>query len=146
MLPRLSSEPTPGPVTTSSASVACRCDPEPIAKLVATVAAPAATLFGVVSRKRRLRHEIRENLALVKELKSDEALWKVSPAGAWLQGKIALDVARLAGQPLGTRKKPIPWGSVVLAGFLFIVLACGRPSLLEKTLSGILSSQVQSQC
>jgi hypothetical protein len=35
-----------------------------------------------------------------------------------MQGKVALDVAKLAGVPLGTPKTPIPKGSVAFAGIL----------------------------
>ena len=87
-------------------------------KAAAAAAVSIGTLIGVGNRRKRLRNEIRENLALVKELEKDEVLRSHSPAVVWLQGRIAIDVARLSGQPLGTPKRPIPWGSVVFAAVL----------------------------
>jgi hypothetical protein len=93
-------------------------NPDTIAQTVAAVLAPLITLIGLASRHRRLRSAIRENLALLEELQKDEVLREHTPACGWLQGKVALDVAKLAGQPLGTPKKPIPKGSAVLAVIL----------------------------
>lgn len=96
-------------------------DPEGIAKSVVAVVAPLATLVRVGGRRRRLRNEIRENLALLGDLEKDDVLREHTPAAGWLQGRIALDVARLTGRPLGAPKKPIPWGSVVAAAVLTLV-------------------------
>lgn len=95
--------------------------PESITQTVIAVLAPLTTLVGLASRRRRLRAEIREDLSLLQELKKDEILVGHTPACGWLQGRIALDVARLTGVQLGTPKKPIPKGSVALA----LLLACG---------------------
>jgi len=80
-------------------------------------------LIGLGSRRRRLRYEIRENLALVKLIEDDELLRDHTPAAAWLQGKITVDVARLSGRSLGTPKKPIPWASLVVAAICGASLA-----------------------
>ena len=96
-------------------------DLEAIVKAALTVGTPLAAVAGFGSRRRRLRHEIRENLALVDEVEKHAPLRDASLASAWLQGRIALDIARLTEQDFGTKKKPIPWGSVVLA----LVLASG---------------------
>jgi hypothetical protein len=93
-------------------------DLEALIKAVAATAISIVTLVSVGSRRKRLRNEIRENLALVKELEKDEVLHSHSHTVAWLQGRIAVDVARLSRQPLGTPKKPIPWGSVGIAAVL----------------------------
>lgn len=93
-------------------------NPDTIAQTVAAVLAPLITLIGLASRHRRLRSAIRENLALLAELQKDEVLRDHTPACGWLQGKVAIDVAKLAGQPLGTPKKPIPKGSVAFAVIL----------------------------
>ena len=93
-------------------------DIEAIAKGAITVAAPLAALIGVGSRKRRLRNEIRENLALVAEIEKSEVLREHTPAAGWMQGRIVLDVAKLSGTQLGTLKKPIATGSVALAAVL----------------------------
>lgn len=90
-------------------------DFESVAKAVAAVATPVAALAGVASRRKRLRNEIRENLALAEELQKNAILNEHTPVSVWLYGRIALDVARLTGQPLGVPKKPIPKGSVVVA-------------------------------
>jgi hypothetical protein len=89
-------------------------------KLVLSIAVPLLAAIGIGSRRRVLRAEIRENLELVKLLAEDEILSAHTPARGWLQGKIAVDVARLAGQRLGNPKKPIMWGSVVLAALLAV--------------------------
>jgi hypothetical protein len=94
--------------------------PESIAQAVTAVLAPLITLIGLASRRRRLRNDIRENLALLQEIDKDEILRDHSPASGWLKGKVVLDVAKLAGQPLGTPKKPIPKGSMAFAGVLAI--------------------------
>lgn len=97
--------------------------PEGIANAVVSVLAAAGTLAGVTSRTRRRRNEIKENLALAEELQKNTILRDHTPAVAWLHGKIALDVAKLSGQPIGAPKKPIPKGSVVFATIL--LLGCG---------------------
>ncbi len=94
--------------------------PEGIANAIVSLLAAAGTLVSVVSRTRRRRNEIRENLSLAEELEKNRILREHTPAVAWLHGKIVLDVAKLAGQPLGAPKKPIPKGSVVFAGFIFL--------------------------
>jgi hypothetical protein len=91
---------------------------ESIVQTVTAVLAPLITLIGLASRRRRLRSEIRENLSLLQEIEKDEVLREHTPAPGWIQGKVALDVAKLAGVPLGTPKKPIPKGSVAFAGIL----------------------------
>ena len=79
---------------------------------------PLATLITFFSRRRRLRNEIRENLSLLIELDKDEILKEHSPAAMWLRGKVVIDVAKLSGQPLGTPKKPVPKGGLILAALL----------------------------
>ena len=73
----------------------------------------AIAQFG--SRKRRLRHAIKENLDLVADIEKNATLSQLTPATTWLQGRIAVDIARLAGHRLGTPKKPIEWGSLAAA-------------------------------
>ena len=90
-------------------------NPDAIVQVVAGVMTPLISLITFFSRRKRLRNEIRENLALVQELDKDEVLKQHSPAAMWLRGKISIDVAKLAGFPLGTPKKPVPWGSVTVA-------------------------------
>ncbi|QUC55559.1 hypothetical protein IOD14_01435 [Streptomyces sp. A2-16] len=94
--------------------------PEGIANAVVSVLAAAGTLAGVTSRTRRRRNEIKENLALAEELQKNEILRDHTPAVAWLHGKIALDVARLSGQPIGAPKKPIPKGALIFATVLLL--------------------------
>ena len=89
-------------------------------KLVLSILVPLLTAIGIGSRRRALRTAIRENLELVKLLSEDEILSTHSPARGWLQGKIAVDVARLAGRQLGNPKKPIPWGGMIVAAVLAI--------------------------
>lgn len=98
-------------------------DFEAITKAIVAVVVPLATLIGVGGRRARLRREVRDNLAVVRELEQDPVLREHTPAAAWLQGKIAVDVARLAGHRLGTPKKPVPWGTVVVTILLTIGFA-----------------------
>lgn len=93
-------------------------DLEAIAKTAVTVGAPLAGLIGWGGRRRRLRAEIRDNLALLDELKKDPLFSQRTSTVGWLAGKIVVDIARLAGQPLGPKKKPILWGSVIAASIL----------------------------
>ncbi|MFG5719927.1 hypothetical protein [Streptomyces murinus] len=93
---------------------------EGIANAVVSVLAAAGTLVSVTSRTRRRRNEIKENLSLAEELQKNTILRDHTPAVAWLHAKIALDVAKLSGQPIGAPKKPIPKGSVVFATILFL--------------------------
>ncbi|GGS01587.1 hypothetical protein GCM10010269_45610 [Streptomyces humidus] len=104
----------------SPARYAQHMNPEGIANAVVSVLAAAGTLAGVTSRTRRRRNEIRENLSLAEELQKNTILRDHTPAVAWLHGKIALDVAKLSGQPIGAPKKPIPKGSVVFATILLL--------------------------
>jgi hypothetical protein len=89
-----------------------------IAQTMISVVTPLITLITFFSRRRRLRNEIRENLSLLIELDKDEVLKEHTPAAMRLRGKIVIDVAKLSGQPLGTPKKPVPKGSVILAALL----------------------------
>lgn len=94
-------------------------NPVAIAQAFAAVVAPLITLVGLVSRRRRLRAEIRDNLSLLRELEKEEVFRNHTPTCGWLAGKIVIDIAKLTGEPLGARKKPIPWGSVAAASLFF---------------------------
>jgi hypothetical protein len=102
----------------SQGTVTSVIDLEPLAKTAATVLVPLLAAIRIGGRRGRLRKEIRENLTLVHDLEQDPVLREHTPAAAWLQGKIAIDVARLAGHPLGTPKRPLPVGSMILSGVL----------------------------
>lgn len=91
---------------------------EAITKAILTVVIPLLTMIGFGSRRMRLRNEIRENLTLVDEIEKHEPLREHTPAVIWLQGRIALDVAKISGQNLGTPKAPIQKGSVAFAAVL----------------------------
>jgi len=93
-------------------------DVESIVKAGLAIGAPLATVVGFGGRNRRLRHDIRENLALVDEVEKHAPLREVSLSSAWLQGRVALDIAKLTGQDFGARKKPIQWSSVLFAFLL----------------------------
>ena len=93
-------------------------DFDAIAKAVVTIGTPLAALIGFGSRRKRLRAEVRDNIALLEELRKDAVLSQHTPTIGWLAGKVIVDVARLSGEPLGPKKKPIPKGSVFVA-FLF---------------------------
>jgi len=95
-------------------------NPEAIANAAATVVASLGTVLGIASRRKRLRSEIRENLTLSEELEKNALLRDQTPAVVWLNTKIALDVAKLSGQQLGTPKNPIKWRIVA---FTFLVAA-----------------------
>lgn len=95
-------------------------DPQSIASAIATIATPALALIGIGGRRARLRKEIRENLALIDDIETKPALSDLAMGSAWMKGRVVVDLARLAGHELGTRKKPIQWGSVVLAALLGI--------------------------
>lgn len=98
----------------------CRVNPATITQAVAAILAPLITLIGLASRRRRLRNEIRDNLSLLRELEKDEIFRDHTPTCGWLAGKIVVDTAKLTGEPLGVRKKPIPKGSVAFAAVLFV--------------------------
>ncbi|MGV9423457.1 hypothetical protein ACWDO7_04080 [Streptomyces sp. NPDC003656] len=98
-------------------------NPETIANAAATVVTSLGTFLGIASRRKRLRGEIRENLTLSEELEKNSLLRDQTPAVVWLNAKIALDVAKLSGQQLGTPKKPIKWGSATLT--LLVAAAFG---------------------
>ncbi len=98
-------------------------DLESLFKSVVSIATPLLALVSLGARRRHLRSEVRDNLALIEEIKKDQVISQHSPAVGMLSGKIVLDVAKLAGQPLGAKKKPIPWGSVVMASLLALGLA-----------------------
>lgn len=93
---------------------------EAITKAVLAVVIPLLTMIGFGSRRMRLRNEIRENLTLVDEIDKHELLRDHTPARIWLQGRIALDVAKISGQNLGTPKAPIQKGSVAFAAVLLL--------------------------
>jgi len=92
--------------------------PESIVQAGMAVLTSLGTLVGVASRKRRLRREIMDNLELIAELEKIAVLRDQTPVIGWLQGKVALDVAKLANVKLDTGKTPIPWGSVATAAIL----------------------------
>lgn len=87
------------------------------------VVLPILTAVGIGSRRSRLRNEIRENLALVEEVQKHALLSDHTLSSAWLQGRIATDIARLTGQTGGKKEKPIQKGSAGLA--LVLALAFG---------------------
>src|SRR5262245_33612825 len=95
-------------------------DVEGVLQAGTTILTPLAAVVGLLSRKRRWRNEIRENLSLVQELDKDEVLREQTPASMLLRGKILLDVAKFSGQPLGTPKKPVSKGAVAFAAVLVI--------------------------
>lgn len=90
-------------------------DIDAIVQAVTAIATPLAAVATVLSRRQRLRKDIRENLSLAEEIEKNRILREHTPTVLWIHGKITLDVARLTGQKLGTPKKPIPVGSFILA-------------------------------
>lgn len=90
-------------------------DIDAVTQAIVAIATPLVAIIGVGSRKRRLRNDIKENLALVESVQKNDVLREHTPALGWLQGRIAVDIARLSGQPLGTPKRPIPRGSLIVA-------------------------------
>lgn len=90
-------------------------------KAVLSIGTPLATVIGVGGRRSRLRRHIRENVAVLKLIDEDPGLSQHTPARGWLEGRIAVDVAKLAGQPLGTPKKPIPVGSLIFSVVVAVV-------------------------
>ncbi|SEG46255.1 hypothetical protein SAMN05216223_105314 [Actinacidiphila yanglinensis] len=89
--------------------------PESIANAAVSVIGSFGALAGVLSRNKRLRGNIRDNLRLLDELQANSVIRDHTPAITWLSGRVALDVARLAKQPLGNPKRPISKGGVTLA-------------------------------
>jgi hypothetical protein len=55
--------------------------PESIVQTVAAAVAPLITLIGLMSRRRRLLGEIRDNLSLLQEIQKDEVLSEHTPNG-----------------------------------------------------------------
>lgn len=93
-------------------------DADTLVQVIAGVMTPLISLATYFSRRSRLRHSIRENLALIQELDKDDVLQQHTPAAMWLRGRVVLDVAKLTGQSGGVTKKPVPKGSVIFAGLL----------------------------
>lgn len=106
-------------------------DLKTLVETLIAIATPLLALISVGARRRHLRTEVRDNLALIEEIKKDQVISQYSPAIGMLSGKVVLDVAKLAGQSLGGRKKPIPWGSAIVAslltlGFAYLTYAINR--------------------
>jgi hypothetical protein len=98
-------------------------DLEAIAKALVTFGAPLAALITVGGRRRRLRNDIKENLALIEEVEKHDSLREHTLASGWLQGRIALDIAKLTGHDFDASKKPIPSGPVVSAFVITVAFA-----------------------
>jgi hypothetical protein len=84
---------------------------------------PLTAAIDFLTPQRRVRGNVRDNLALLQELEKDDAL-RETEAPAWLREQIVRDVARLSRQVQEAPKKPIEWGSllayiVFVAGFGF---------------------------
>jgi hypothetical protein len=92
--------------------------PESIASAVISVIGSLGGLGGILSKNRRLRSNIRDNLRLLDELQANPSIRDETPATSWLSAAVALDVARLAKVPLGNPKTPIPKGSIVWAAII----------------------------
>lgn len=90
-------------------------DLETVAKAGAVIITPLLAVVSFGARRRHLRSEVQDNLALIEEIKKDKLLSQHSPAIGMLSGKIVLDVAKLSGQPFGDQKKPISWSAVIWA-------------------------------
>ena len=83
-----------------------------------TLVVSILALFKWGERQKALREQIAGELELLADVERNAILNRHTGAPAWLHGKIVLDIAKLTGAPLGARKKPIPWGSVILAAIL----------------------------
>jgi hypothetical protein len=92
-----------------------------VLQALAAIIAPLIGIVGLLSRRRRLRSEIRDNIALLHEADRDQSLREYTPALNWLRGKITIDIARITGQPLGSPKKPIPKGSLAFSAIIGLV-------------------------
>ncbi|MHA6510031.1 hypothetical protein [Tessaracoccus sp. Y1736] len=90
-------------------------------KTLGTLAASAFAVFKFGARQSSLREHIKGDLELIDELNKNSLLRDHTEASAWLSGKILLDVAKLSGAPIGAKKKPIPWGTVVFATLVVVV-------------------------
>lgn len=100
-----------------------------LAQAFTAIVAAAGSLLGISNRAQRRRADIRANLELLAEIEKSEIVREGTPAQNWLASRIALDVAQLAGVRLGSRKRPIQWGSVVLVGVLALGLGVWTASL-----------------
>ena len=83
---------------------------------VGTLFVSVLALFKWGERQKALRDQIAGELELLASVEKNQILNDHTGAPTWLHGKILLDIAKLTGVPIGTKKKPIPWGSVILAG------------------------------
>lgn len=96
-------------------------DWEKLLGTLGAIAASAFALFKFGARQKALREQIRGDLELIEELQKNSVLRQQTGTIAWLHGKVVVDVAKLARVPLGTRKRPIQWGSLSFA----VIVALG---------------------
>jgi hypothetical protein len=87
---------------------------------VKSIAGPLLVLMPFLSGDRRLRSSINDNLDILDRLEKS-SVGKQSPeVTAALQNRIAVETLRLAR--IKTRKKPVPWGTVVFLVIMIVPL------------------------
>lgn len=99
------------------------------------ILAAAISLVGIGGRDHRRRLQIKANLELLEQLRGQD--WFAASFHAqtviWLESRVGLDVARLAGVPTINAKKPIPWSGVSMATVLSIIFAVWGALLSRQT-------------
>jgi hypothetical protein len=105
-----------------SMTVGTHVNPNAVVAVISGISASLINLLTFFNRRKHLRNEIRENLALMQELEKDEVLSQTGVTAMWLRERIIIDVAKISGHKLAL-KKPVPVGSVI-----FALMACGALS------------------
>ena len=78
-------------------------DIQAIAQAIVTVGPPIVSAIGIGGRRRRLRNDIKENLALIEEVEKHAPLREQSLASGWLQGPHCPGHRETYGSGLGNR-------------------------------------------
>lgn len=81
-----------------------------------TLALSAFALFKFGARQAANRDQIRGTLALIQDVEKNDFLRDNTAALAWLQGKVVVDIAKLAHVSLATEKQPLNIPSLLVTG------------------------------
>jgi hypothetical protein len=100
-------------------------DWDTITKVFGGIVIPALAGTKYLNRKGRVRSHVRDNIEILERVENNVILRQHTPAAGWLVGKIAVDIARLTGQTLGPKKKPMDRGSAFAAALFTVGFGLG---------------------